>query len=132
MNEQPAGIGTSNCCRDLERDVDYDPEVRELLDGAGSPQEVQARMTEYVDGGDDYTIKNKTGRPETMEVSFREYDPAVAYVRIFHYATCVTGMCASTVERCFTYTYQPFLAVLVATIHQPFRRRCFHSGASGQ
>lgn len=69
-------------CRDLERDVDYDPEVKELLDGAGSnPAAVRERMTEYVDHAEDYTIKEKAGRPEPMSVSFREYDPAVAYVR---------------------------------------------------
>lgn len=62
--------------------MDYDPEVKELLDGAGSPEAVRERMAEYVDNTDDYTLRNKTGRPEPMEVSFREYDPAVAYVRL--------------------------------------------------
>ena len=79
--KQSAGLREINACRDLERDVDYDPEVRALLDGAGSAEAVRERMTEYVDGAEEYTIKNKTGRPEVMNVSFREYDPAVTYVR---------------------------------------------------
>lgn len=79
--QHSAGMRIKAFCRDLERDVDYDPEVRDLLDGAGSPEAVQQRMAQYVDGADDYTIRPKTGRPEPMEVSFREYDPAVAYVR---------------------------------------------------
>lgn len=81
IGNQSAGLREENDCRDLERDVDYDPEVRALLDGAESPEAVRERMADYVDGADDYTIRSKTGRPEPMKVSFREYDPAVAYVR---------------------------------------------------
>jgi hypothetical protein len=72
----------AHACRDLERDADFDPEVRQLLDGAGDPEAVRERMSDYVNNADEYAIRTKTGHPGRITVSFREYDPVVAYVRL--------------------------------------------------
>lgn len=68
--------------RDLERDSDFDPDVKALLEqSGGSLDSIRDRMTDYVDNPDDTIYRSKTGRTEPIQVSFREYDPAVVYVR---------------------------------------------------
>lgn len=73
----------SACFRDLERDADFDPDVRQLLEkSGGNLDSVRAQMAEYVENPDDTVYRSKTGRPEPVRVSFREFDPAVVYVRL--------------------------------------------------
>lgn len=68
--------------RDLERDADFDPDVKKLLEqSGGSLDAVRDRMTDYVENTDDTVYRSKTGRPEPVQVAFREYDPAAVYVR---------------------------------------------------
>jgi hypothetical protein len=68
-------------CRDLERDVDYDPDVKELLDGTnGDPNLIRMRMSEYVDRKDAPLIAPKLGSEQKLHVMFREFDPGSIYV----------------------------------------------------
>lgn len=71
-------------CSDLQRDVEHDPEVRELLEGTeGDPEKVRAKMREMREsrGIDDEAFANTLGSSKPMKVTFRELDPASVYVR---------------------------------------------------
>eukprot|EP00892_Ulva_mutabilis_P006425 jgi/Ulvmu1/4154/UM019_0133.1 len=73
--------------KDLERDEDFDPDVKQLLEqSGGNLDSVRAQMAEYVENPDNTVYRLKTGRPEPVHVSFREYDPAVVHFWLELYA----------------------------------------------
>ena len=73
------------CCRDLEKDIENDPEVREVLEGTGGdPKKVlanMARLRESYGEADDLN-SSELGVATPMRVLFRGFDPQGLYVRV--------------------------------------------------
>jgi hypothetical protein len=106
--QHQAAPAQHNVGRDLERDVDYDPDVADLLGTAGSAgggavdtDALRQRMTEYCDKQEVGVealrgmMAPRLGRDEPARVQFREYDPGAAFVRPGSRCACA-GLCLFT------------------------------------
>lgn len=70
-------------CRELEEHKEVDPEVKRILDlTGGDEKKMEEAMKEYLSREPkEYTDPDDKSSTKPVRVSFREYDPASAYVR---------------------------------------------------
>jgi len=85
----PAAIAAADARarRDLEADIENDPEVREVLEGAnGDPEKVRRNMRERLKrpapSGEEVFTNDSYGVDKPMRVVFRGMDPMAVYVRV--------------------------------------------------